>query len=393
MGNRPLTLMSLISDDGRGGSDRLALEISKVLRRRGHRIIWGSPSHCLLRNEAREAGLEIYNPYPSGSRDMAGLSGLIKFCKEQSVDVVVAHHSHARHMLLLARIQGMRAKVVFTRHCIYKTVPHIGAFFQNFLVDMNIAVSTVVYKSLIRSGIWPSRAVTIYGGIDVRRFEDVPSEKVEECRSQYTRQGTFTVGMVARFQHGRTFSPEDPTLKGHEVLFRALAELGGDVNLLLLGPWIETDIEKLKLIARQVGFSTESITFCGFQENIAPFYKIMDLNVLPSPNEGLGLSIIEGMAAGVPCIGADGGGIREIITDGVDGFLFSPGGSRELARKISIIRGNRDVRDQLISRALLKVREKFTVEKTARETEEIFYRHLGWTPSLFPKDENCQGSP
>ena len=62
MGNRPLTIMNLISGNGRGGSDRLALDISKGLTRQGHRVIWGSPSYCDLIEEAAGAGLEIYEP-------------------------------------------------------------------------------------------------------------------------------------------------------------------------------------------------------------------------------------------------------------------------------------------------------------------------------------------
>lgn len=375
--NRPLTIMNLIADDGMGGSDRLAIDISKALKKRGHRVIWGSPSYCYLIEEARQNGIEIYNPYPSGLRDMKGLPALMQFCRKEGIDIVNAHHSHSRHMLLLAGLRGLKAKIVFTRHCIYRTVPYLGAFPQNLAVDMNIAVSDIIKRSLIRHGIQGKKVARVYGGIDIEKFDNIDPRKVEAARARYARKGAFNIGIVARLQHAKSFSPEKPTLKGHEVLFRAASGLDADFNLLVLGPKEEQDIAKLKLVALHNGLDTDRITFCGFQEDIAPFYKIMDLHVLPSPTEGLGLSVIEAMAAGVPCIGADSGGLREIITDGKDGFLFKPGDSKELGEKIKLMFNNKEMRDSFALNAREKVKELFDMKKNVIEIEKIFYNLIG----------------
>jgi hypothetical protein len=66
------------------------------------------------------------------------------------------------------------------------------------------------------------------------------------------------MGMVARLQHNKPFNPGGPTLKGHEVLLRALEELGKGIHLLFLWPWEEADIEKLKRIVWHIGINTES---------------------------------------------------------------------------------------------------------------------------------------
>lgn len=365
--------MNLISHEGKGGADRLALDISKGLKKRGHRAIFGAPSYCALLKEAEEAGVEVFDPYPQGTIDMSGLDRLLTYCGKEPVDIVVAHHTHGRHMLVRARLKGLKAKIVFTRHCILSTLPYLGSFPYNFVVDMNIAVSNAVAASLVRGGIFPGKVATVYGGVDIKKFEDVRPGKVEECRARYSRKGSSTIGIVARLQHARKFGPEKPTLKGHDVLFSAAARLGDSVNILVIGPWEENDIEKLKLIARHHGLAPDRITFCGFQDDITPFYKIMDLNVLPSPREGLGLSLIEGMAAGVPCIGAGSGGIKEIITDGVDGSLFRPGDSSDLAEKIRGILENKEMRERFIARGKEKAKTLFAIEKTVRETEKVFY--------------------
>ncbi len=366
--------MNLISGDGKGGADRLALDVSTGLKDRGHRIIWGSPPDCCLVGEAAEAGLEIYNVDFAGRTDASWLSEFAHFCRNEQVDIVDGHDSRIRHMISLARLRRLKARIVATRHCILRTVPYLGALAHNFLADMHIAVSGVVRESLVRSGVLPGRAVTVYGGVDMRRFENVRPSEVDSLKRLYTRPGAVTIGMVARLQHGKTFGPERPTLKGHDVAFRALAGFDRDYTLLLFGPEKEEDKAKLRRIAEYQGLDPGRLTFCGFQKDMAPFYRTLDVNILPSPNEGLGLAVIEAMGSGVPCIGADGGGLREIIEDGEDGFLVRPGDSRELRQRILKVYDDAETRRKFIANGLEKVRRQFSRERMTCETEAVYSR-------------------
>jgi glycosyltransferase involved in cell wall biosynthesis len=303
---------------------------------------------------------------------MKGLSALLTFCRDEKIDIVNSHQSRDRHVLLMARLRGLGSKIIFTRHCILSGIPFVGAIYFN-AIDMNIAVSNVVKKSLLRGGVLPTRAVTVHGGIDIEKFSAPPAEKVQQARAKYYRSEALNIGIVARYTGGKVFKPDNTTMKGHEFLFRALAALPGDFNVLVLGVWGDRDIENLKSVAEYNGLSPAALTFCDFQKDIAPFYKIMDLNVLPSRNEGLGLTLIEAMAAGVPCIGAESGGIREIIDDGVNGFLFAPGDSNALAEKIRTLREDAKIRDRFIRNGKEKVARLFDIDSAVRETEKIFY--------------------
>ncbi|MFI5295710.1 MAG: glycosyltransferase family 4 protein [Thermodesulfovibrionales bacterium] len=369
--NRPLTIVNVVSYACMGGADRFALDLSIGLREKGHRVIWAAPASCQMNGEAREGNVEIFDLEPSHTGAFA-LAQLLKICKSEAVDIVNTHDSPARHLLLLARLRGLRSKIVFTRHCILSGLPYVGAFYFN-LVDMNIAVSKVIKKSLLRGGILPGRAVMVYGGIDINKFRTVSAERVANVRNKYCRPGAFNIGIVARFNGGKHFRPDNPSMKGHEFLFRALSDFPGDFNVLVLGVWGGRDIDTLKLVAEYNGLSPAALTICDFQKDIAPFYKIMDLNVLPSRNEGLGLTLIEAMAAGVPCIGADSGGIREIIDDGANGFLFAPGDSNALAEKIRTLREDAEIRDRFIRNGKEKVARLFDIDNAVRETEKIFY--------------------
>jgi glycosyltransferase involved in cell wall biosynthesis len=242
---------------------------------------------------------------------------------------------------------------------------------------MNIAVSDVVRKSLLKGGMLPKKVIRIYGGIDARKFESPNATETGIFKSKYGLKGAFFhIGIVARFEAANLKALEKPTPKRHEVLFKALSMLPPDVDfqLLVIGPEHKEDAEALRRLAAYsglVGQKMERVSFCGFQPDMAPVYKAMDLNVLPSPEEGFGLAVIEGMAAGVPTIGAGAGGLREIITDGVDGFLFKPGDSRRLAERIERLYRDRELRNSFVLKGKEKAR-RFELEKTVTETEAAF---------------------
>ncbi|MDA8172437.1 MAG: glycosyltransferase family 4 protein [Nitrospiraceae bacterium] len=371
MDRRPLTVMTLLSGEGRGGADILALDISKQLKGLGHAVIFGCPGDNALIPKALAAGLRLFILDRQGSADFASLGSFIRFCRDERVDIVNAHHSQGRHFLTAAKYLGLKSKTVFTRHCLSGGPPLLGLFLYNFAADLNIAVSRAVRRSLLAGGMLPGRVKTVYGGIDLERFDNVPQALVEDARKKYARPGVFNIGIAGRFFSAKI---NKPSMKRHEVLFRALAGLKEkmDFNLLALGP-AGSSLEMMMEMAGFCGLDKKKITSCGFQEDPAPFYKIMDLNVLPSPREGLGLVLIEAMAAGVPSIGAAGGGIREIITDGREGFLFRPGDSAELASKIEVLLKDEGRRRTFIEAGRKKAGKLFDIEKNVKLLEDAFY--------------------
>jgi glycosyltransferase involved in cell wall biosynthesis len=70
------------------------------------------------------------------------------------------------------------------------------------------------------------------------------------------------------------------------------------------------------------------------QLDVRPFLAALDVFVAPSRTEGLGVSIVEALAAGVPAFGARVGGIPEVIQDGVSGRLLPPDQPEEWARTL-----------------------------------------------------------
>src|SRR5258708_2871331 len=102
-----------------------------------------------------------------------------------------------------------------------------------------------------------------------------------------------------------------------------------------------------------------------FELNTMPdVYKGSDLFVFPSEmNETFGQTFVEAMSCGLPVIGANTGGIPEIISDSYNGYLVTPNDSSLLAQRIETLLSDNAIRDKFIKNGVKTVEDSFTSEK------------------------------
>jgi glycosyltransferase involved in cell wall biosynthesis len=135
--------------------------------------------------------------------------------------------------------------------------------------------------------------------------------------------------------------------KGIEVLLEAVGRLrsrGMSVRLRAVGPFETPDYEReTKAFAARLGLS-EAVEWAGFRRDVNAELDAMDVFVLPSLiSEGMPMSVLEAMAAGVPVVGTRVDGVVDVIRDRINGLLASPGNADDLARALAeIIRGDVD---------------------------------------------------
>jgi len=100
-----------------------------------------------------------------------------------------------------------------------------------------------------------------------------------------------------------------------------------------------------------------------------------DVFILPSYVENYPVAIVEAVVVGLPIISTTVGGIPEIVEDGVNGFLVSPGDTTKLAEKMLYLAENENVRKEMISENH-KLADKFSPEIAARKIEDIVQKTL-----------------
>jgi glycosyltransferase involved in cell wall biosynthesis len=170
------------------------------------------------------------------------------------------------------------------------------------------------------------------------------------------------VGLVARLEHWG---------KGHRELFTAMAELRPQYPLHALivgGGRREPEVRKL---AADLGLG-EVVHFLGNRRDIPDLLHALDIFVLPSHSEGVSLALLEAMAAGLPVIVTEVGGLPEVVTDGENGLLIPVGDAEALARALRRLLAEPNWARQLGENARRRVRDHFSLDRLGRQINEIY---------------------
>ncbi len=108
----------------------------------------------------------------------------------------------------------------------------------------------------------------------------------------------------------------------------------------------------------------DNVHWAGFQENLDSYYARFDAVAIPSIEaEGFSLVALEALTWGVPAVASRGGGIEEILRDGVSGLLVPPGDEKALAVALARVLGDAKLRTRLVAGTRTSLDERFSPEK------------------------------
>jgi glycosyltransferase involved in cell wall biosynthesis len=313
--------------------------------------------------------LDLFQPTHFGA-----MKELIGILRKQRIEIAHAHQFLATlYLAPLAKLAGVR-RVIETTHVReawrkswIKRSFLIDRFIYRF-VDAFIAVSRANQEYLVEQKHCPAEKVTVvYNGRDLRRF-----------------QPTGGAGLALRRQWGIAVSDKllvhvgrlEPQ-KGHAILLDAVEIVRRDVSnlkVLFVGdgglrPMLEAEVERRRL--------RDVVIFAGSQTGVERFLDAADLAVLPSLWEGLPLVAIESAAMGKAMVATAVDGTPEVVLDQETGLLVPPGDSRKLAEAITFLLLD-DVRRRQMGLAARRLAEqRFSIQKQADETAELYERLLG----------------
>jgi glycosyltransferase involved in cell wall biosynthesis len=167
--------------------------------------------------------------------------------------------------------------------------------------------------------------------------------------------------------------------KGVEVLVRALARLRHrrDAELVIVGSG--NTVDRVTRTAALEGVA-DHVRLLGFvsPERLAREYAACDIFVLPAvvdsrgDTEGLGVVLLEAMAHERPVIASRAGGILDIVTDGVTGWLVDPGDSEVLADRIFEVSSDPDEARRVAARAKMEASTRFSWDRILAETDVVY---------------------
>lgn len=158
--------------------------------------------------------------------------------------------------------------------------------------------------------------------------------------------------------------------KGVDIFIKAIKNIENSINRVAI---VGDGVLKEELMTLRDSLDlTDKIEFAGNVDNVNEYLSESKMFVLPSRWEGFGLAILEAMAARVPVIASDVGGIPEIIKQGIDGILVPVEDIETLSKSMLYILDNKEQALMLADNAYRTVCEKFSIQVFAKNLNNLY---------------------
>jgi len=160
--------------------------------------------------------------------------------------------------------------------------------------------------------------------------------------------------------------------KGHSVLLHSVSSLKEQfpaISLVIVGGGEEIFEKELKRLSGSLNLK-DCVVWTGSQTNPTEIMRAFDIFVLPSlAGEGMSNSVAEAMALGIPVLGSDVGGMRELISD--ERCIFEPGNVNQLTELLCRLCRSRELRESTGDRAHSRILNNFSVEQMVIKTWDV----------------------
>jgi glycosyltransferase involved in cell wall biosynthesis len=198
---------------------------------------------------------------------------------------------------------------------------------------------------------------------------------------------TGTAAARAAVRRDLGFSPDDIVVgtvgrlvleKGYREFFAAARSLRGlGIRFLVVG---DADPAKSDAVTQaELDAASGDVTFAGWRDDMPDVMSAMDVFVLASYREGLPRSAVEASALGKPLVLTDIRGCREVVEDGIQGFLVPARDAAALSRSIARLTSDAELRRRMGAAAALRARTIWDENRVARTVHEQYVRLLGLT--------------
>jgi glycosyltransferase involved in cell wall biosynthesis len=368
---KPLRIVHVLHTLRRAGAEMLAYELAAANRERLVTGVIVLDEQGPLAVDFQALGAPVWHTRRREGRDRSQAPRIAAIFGEFKPDVIHAHQYTPFFYASLARRKARCGRLLLTehgRHC-----PDVVGWKRRLLnrlylagkADKVTAVCQWTKRALVANEGFRADAIeVVYNGVDVDRFADHPP-KAEARRRWDVPAGAAVIVQVGNLR----------SVKDHPTALRAFAKVTQarpDALLFLAGDG--PDREKLLAMAGQLQI-VERTRFLGPVREIPSLLAAADVMLMTSLSEAHSVSLLEGMAARLPIVATNVGGIPETVADGVSGLLAPAGCPEEIAACLVRLLNDADMRSAMGQAGHERVRAKFLRSDMHRRYLEI-YRQL-----------------
>jgi len=232
------------------------------------------------------------------------------------------------------------------------------------MADYYIAISHKIKEVLVNDGIAGQRIFVAHSGIDPQRFRAAAGDQLlSEFNIQENQKVVINVAHLAGH-------------KGQIYLVRAIPHVLAilpEARFFIVGQGELMD--ELKQAALDLGIGG-ALVFTGFRDDVAAFYRIADLYVMSSVQEGLGTAVLDALALAKPVVATNCGGLPEIIHDGKTGRLVAAADPEALAEGIVDMLTQVEAAKSMGLEGQSLVQKSFSIDAMVENNIEVYKKVL-----------------
>jgi glycosyltransferase involved in cell wall biosynthesis len=356
-----------------GGAERLVYNLALNLDRNlfNPSVAWFFGDRAL--KEFENLDIPLYHIPKMKRIDIRGMQMLGDVISRNDIHVVNAHHFMPMVYSFYGSKIKNRASLIYTEHSEWEiehvpwTWKIIGQHLLNradAVVGVSAPVSRRIQKNFKTAH---SKTFTILNGVNIESIIN-GNNKMSLRKELGLSTNDKVIGIVANFRR----------VKNHIFLLNAFSELvkqNKNVKLLLIGQGFDFDPENSEQDIRD--FVKEKcldkkVLFLGYRSDIQKLLHIMDIFCLTSFKEGLPISLIEAMAAGLPVIGTDVEGIRDVIAPNRNGLLVEIADVTGLQNSLHALVKNEVLRQKFGQESRILATKNYSLELCIKQYQDLF---------------------
>ncbi len=364
-------VMQVVISLAPGGTERLVIEICRRLGRGFAATVCCLDDEGAWAGELRSAGIEVVALHrrpgfrPSIGRQIADLA------TDRGIDVLHCHQYSPFVYGRIAKLWQPHMKLVYTEHGRLSDAPPswkrrlVNPLLSHFDGAM-VAVSDDLRRYMIEARFPRARVGVIHNGIETGARPG-PADRQRARAALGIADDVFVLASVARL---------DP-VKDFMSLLDAFAEVRRSVprsRLLVVGDGSEREVLEARAAREDLSGAVE---FLGMRGDVRALLPAADLYVNSSISEGVSITILEAMGAGVPVVATAVGGTPEVLADGAAGVLVPARNPSRLAQAAIALAGDSRARARLAAVGRRRLESSFTIQRMVAEYVRLYRSFTG----------------
>ncbi len=367
----PIPILLVVSRLHIGGNERDLAKLARYLRRdRYEPHVAAFDVTGDRRAELDAGGVPVLHLPVNSFMNRTVLDGgrrLYQYVRKRRIRVVHAFDAPTSIFAApLARVFGVEA--VVSNHCYFRDLLSRRHYHLLRIVDRaahRIVVNAEALKAhLAQFGVERERIFLSHNGLDTREFFPAPVE-----RPEFLKGASLVIGALAVLREEKRI----------DVLLDAFARvLPSDTRMRLLVVGTGDMRESLLRRRSELGLD-ETCHFVPTTADVPQWMRMMDIYVLPSRSEGFPNTLLEAMGCGCAVVASNVGGVPDLVEHGRNGLLSAPADPGDVARQLTVLIRDPDLRKRMGERAAADARTSFSMEAAARRIESLYDSMLSET--------------